>query len=78
MIDNYENIFISDCFLKVYKAIHNKTNVEYAIKVISREKIESIKLQENLNSEITIMRDYNHMNIIHLYECFVSYMNYCI
>mmetsp|Transcript_12369 Transcript_12369/g.18759 ORF Transcript_12369/g.18759 Transcript_12369/m.18759 type:complete len:905 (+) Transcript_12369:100-2814(+) len=62
----------SGSYAHVYKAIHNKTNVEYAIKVISREKIESIKLQENLNSEITIMRDYNHMNIIHLYECFTS------
>jgi serine/threonine protein kinase len=44
----------------------------YAMKVISREKIGSIKLQENLDSEISIMRDYRHENIVQLYDHFVS------
>lgn len=42
------------------------------MKVISRDKIGSTKLQENLNSEISIMRDYKHENIVQLYEHFVS------
>jgi serine/threonine protein kinase len=47
----------------------------YAMKVISREKIGSIKLQENLDSEISIMRDYRHENIVQLYDHFVSHMS---
>jgi serine/threonine protein kinase len=42
------------------------------MKVISREKIGSTKLQENLDSEISIMRDYRHENIVLLYDHFVS------
>lgn len=48
------------------------------MKVISREKIGSAKLQENLDSEISIMRDYKHENIVQLYEHFVSLLLFFI
>ncbi len=49
----------------------DKSGDTFAMKVISREKIGSPKLQQNLDSEISIMRDYKHDNIVQLYEHFV-------
>ena len=63
-------LLLTPC-LQVYKAQHRGGEM-YAMKVISREKIGSIKLQENLDSEISIMRDYRHENIVQLYDHFVS------
>ena len=58
--------------LQVYRGVHTKTNANYAVKVIAKEKLGSIKLQENLDSEISIMRDYVHRNVVQLYDHFVS------
>ena len=58
-------------YIQVYKATNNTTGELYAVKVISREKLGSVKLQENLDNEISIMRDYSHINIVRLFDHFV-------
>jgi serine/threonine protein kinase len=62
-------------FADVYYAEHRLDGNRYAIKVISKEKIHDVKnprLQENLETEILIMRDYKHDNIVGLFETFQS------
>ena len=63
--------------MQVYKGIHNKTGGHYAVKVIARDKLGSAKLQENLDSEISIMRDYVHRNVVQLHDHFVSAVDLC-
>lgn len=46
--------------------------MDVAVKVIARDKIGHPKLQENLLTEISILRDYNHINIVRLYDHFNS------
>ena len=59
-------------FAKVYRSTHVIRSGTFAVKAILREKIDvSPKFQENLESEISIMRDYLHPNIVRLYEHFV-------
>mmetsp|Transcript_2785 Transcript_2785/g.4197 ORF Transcript_2785/g.4197 Transcript_2785/m.4197 type:complete len:808 (-) Transcript_2785:541-2964(-) len=62
----------SGSYAHVYKATNNTTGELYAVKVISREKLGSVKLQENLDNEISIMRDYSHINIVRLFDHFTS------
>ena len=57
----------SGSFATVYKAHHRTSHVIVAIKCIQIEKL-TLKLQENLTSEISIMQKINHPNIIKLYE----------
>ena len=52
---------------KVYRGVHKKTHAEVAVKAISRERLNK-KLQENLESEISILRDVQHTNIVKLFE----------
>jgi serine/threonine protein kinase len=58
--------------LQVFKALHKPSREEFAIKVIERRKL-TPKLQENLESEIKIMRDHHHPNIVQLFDILVSY-----
>jgi len=55
----------SGSFATVYLGKHTLTNVSMAIKVISRERLNK-KLTENLESEISIMRNFKHPNIVEL------------
>ena len=58
-------------FANVYRATSNTNGEEYAVKVISIEKLGTDpRLHQNLTSEIEIMRDYNHEGICRLYEHF--------
>jgi len=51
----------------VYRAVHVQTNQEAAIKHISQERL-TVKLQENLESEISILKNHAHRNIVRLYD----------
>jgi serine/threonine-protein kinase ULK/ATG1 len=53
-------------FATVYRAVHLASNREVAIKDISQEKL-THKLQENLESEISILKNHSHRNIVKLY-----------
>ena len=49
----------SGSFAQVYKAHHKATKQTVAVKAISRERLNE-KLQENLESEIAILRAFKH------------------
>jgi len=54
-------------FATVYRAVHVETSEEAAIKDISQERL-TLKLQENLESEISILKNHAHRNIVSLYD----------
>lgn len=62
-------------YATVYKAHHKSNGGGYAVKVISREKIGSAKLQMNLEQEISIMKEINHENVVRLFGTFTSKNN---
>lgn len=60
-------------FANVYKGFHRQTNLTVAIKQVSREKLNlSQKHQENLESEISIMKTLQHPHIVRLFDVIVS------
>lgn len=61
----------------MWKATHEKTGETYAVKVISKSKInQNPILKKLLKTEVTIMHTINHPNILHLYEFLESKNNY--
>ncbi|CAM9172956.1 unnamed protein product, partial [Sphacelaria rigidula] len=54
-------------FATVFLARHRDTRREFAMKAISRARMQG-KLQENLESEISILKTYRHGNIVELYD----------
>lgn len=48
----------------VYKSIHKYSNEKFAIKVISKDILTEPKLQHGLESEIQIMKEFSHINIV--------------
>ena len=61
----------SGSFAQVYLATKAESGETFAIKAIARNKLVDVKIQENLDSEIMIMRDYIHPNIVRLFEHYV-------
>eukprot|EP01035_Chromulina_nebulosa_P017131 gene17131-22645_t len=62
-------------FADVYLAVNKINGSQVAFKVISKEKVidpKNPKLQDNLDNEISIMRDYRHQNIVRLFDSFHS------
>ena len=62
----------SGSYAEVYKGIDLRNQNHVALKVISRSKIGHPKLEENLQSEINILRNFNHPNIVRLFDHFNS------
>ena len=61
-------------FAHVYRGNHKTTNVPVAIKAIDREKMNlNKKHQENLESEISIMKKLQHPNIVKLFDIIVRF-----
>lgn len=58
-------------FSNVYKAFHVKTGIFYAIKSIKTKRL-SNKVIQNLNSEIEILLNINHPNIIKIHDVIKS------
>jgi serine/threonine protein kinase len=63
--------------VQVFRAVHISTNQEVAIKDISQEKL-TLKLQENLESEISILKNHVHRNIVKLYDIEVSHVAHAL
>jgi len=64
-------------FGEVYKATHMLSGKRFAIKKISKNVVKhSAKLMELLNTEIKVMAQINHTNLIHLHDKFETHNNY--
>jgi len=63
-------------FADVYLGTHRSTGLKYAIKAISKELFVEPKLLAGLESEIKIMKDLIHPNIIQLFKYFSSEKNF--
>jgi serine/threonine-protein kinase ULK/ATG1 len=63
-------------YADVYKGVHKNTGIKYAIKTIFKENLSDPKLLMGLESEIKIMREFAHENIVKLYEYFSSEKNF--
>ncbi|CBK23984.2 uncharacterized protein [Blastocystis hominis] len=55
-------------FGKVKLAVHIPTNIEVAIKILSKEKIKQLEMSEKVKREIQILRSFKHPHIVRLYE----------
>eukprot|EP01132_Coremiostelium_polycephalum_P005957 gene5957-7420_t len=55
-------------FGKVKLAVHQKTGTQVAIKILNRNKISSLKMEEKIRREIQNMKLFRHPHIIKLYE----------
>ncbi|PPQ99389.1 hypothetical protein CVT24_005372 [Panaeolus cyanescens] len=53
-------------FATVYKGYHSETKQQVAIKAVKRENLSNIKLSENLQSEIQILKSLSHRHITQL------------
>ena len=60
----------SGAFGKVYKVSSKLTNNIYALKVLSKNQINNLKLNDQLKNEITILARCDHDNIIQLFGTF--------
>jgi serine/threonine protein kinase len=61
----------------VYKATHQETDETYAVKTIEKKKINSNpKLKKLFETEMSIMSQIHHPNILHLYEYLETANNY--
>lgn len=63
-------------YADVYLGVHVKTREQYAIKVIAKEKFSHPKLIAGLESEVKIMKEFNHRNILSLKKYFSSANNF--
>ncbi len=65
----------SGAFGKVLKVSYKKTRKNYALKVISKERVGSLNLWSQLENEIKILAQCDHPNIIKLYSVFANSEN---
>lgn len=79
IIGNYilEKVLGKGQFGKVWRARHRVSQEIYAVKVMDVIKVDSNPiLKKLLKSEVSIMHDINHPNILHLFEFLKSKENY--
>lgn len=62
----------SGSYATVWKGVHRKTGACVAIKGVNREKMRLKNFEENLESEIAIMKSLQHPNIVQLIDVQVS------
>lgn len=63
-------------YADVYLGSHKTTGQKFAIKAISKDTFSEPKLLAGLESEIRIMREFQHPNILQLYKYFSSEKNF--
>lgn len=65
------------CYGEVYKAVHNQTHREVAVKIVAKSKLASQqKLIDLFQTEVKVMRDITHPNILKCYDLLESSNNY--
>lgn len=68
-------------FASVYRVTNKKTNQEFAMKIISKDKYDNDpngKMLEKLMNEISLQKSLNHQNILKSYGSFKDAFNYYI
>ena len=65
-------------FATVYRVIETSTDKEYALKVVSKERLTKPKSIEKMKSEISIQSSLHHPNIVQSYLSFEDTLNYYI
>lgn len=55
-------------------AVHIPTNIEVAIKILSKEKIKQLEMSEKVKREIQILRSFKHPHIVRLSSPFLDFM----
>ena len=60
----------SGAFGKVYRATSKKTGKNYAVKILTKNQIASLKLADQLRNEISILARCDHENIIKLHAAY--------
>lgn len=70
LMDRYElgRLLGQGTFAKVYYARNLKTSQSVAIKVIDKEKVVRVGLQDQIKREISVMKLVRHPNVLQLYE----------
>jgi serine/threonine protein kinase len=63
-------------FGEVFRVRHKETQIEYAIKVISKEKVRSANMLQQVRREVRIMYALTHPHIIKLYSHFEDDRNF--
>ena len=63
-------------FGKVKLGIHKTTGEKVAIKILEKSKITSKDDMERINREITILRNFSHLNVIKINDIFETKDNY--
>jgi len=59
-------------FCKVRLAVHERTGIKVAIKILNRDKLNKMDMGEKVRTEIHILRQFTHPHIIRLYEVLES------
>jgi serine/threonine-protein kinase ULK/ATG1 len=63
-------------YADVYKGVNRLTGCKYAVKAIAKDKLIDPKLLLGLESEIRIMREFRHENIVQMNEYFSTERNF--
>lgn len=74
-IFKFSDVLGKGSFSTVYKGYHQITHTTVAIKVVELKKINTTSLNELLKSEIEILQNVNHPNILHCYDVYFSASN---
>jgi len=65
-------------FSQVRVAIHEITQERYACKIVAKKRIECNGLEEKFESEIRLLQQMNHPNIIHIIQLLKDSLNYYV
>jgi len=65
-------------FANVYEATSSKDDITWAVKVIPRELIKRYECEESFMTEVSIMKEINHPNIVHAQSFITTKTNYYI
>lgn len=74
---DFVNLLGRGCYGEVYRAVHNQTHQEVAVKIVAKSKLASQqKLLDLFKTEVRVMREISHPNILKCYDLLESTNNY--
>ena len=75
LINSFECVCLIGAYGEVRKCLNKETNALRAVKIINKKYLEEEEKQKLL-SEISILKQMDHPNILKLYEFFQDYKRY--